>query len=56
MQYLYRRQIKTEEINLVGWHDLRRDLQRHLYIMDEIYNDVDAETIQNADTLRRTRL
>ena len=24
----YRRQIKTEEINLVDWHDLRRDLQR----------------------------
>ena len=47
----YRRQIKTEEINMVGWDDLRRDLQRHIYIMDEIYNDVDAEQLKYTDAL-----
>ena len=36
---------------MVGWDDLRRDLQRHIYIMDEIYNDVDAEQLKYTDAL-----
>ena len=47
----YRRHVKTEEINMVGWEDLRRDLQQHLYFMDEIYHDVDAEMLKNVNII-----